>query len=87
MSCSVCNGYPGCPCCTPEPRTITCPACGGTGEVYYNDNGDRITEEEYSRLTTDQRECESCGECDGSGVVEDDYEPDYDSMPGGPDFY
>lgn len=79
MSCTVCNGYPGCPCCSPEPRMITCPACGGTGEIYYDDNGDRITEEEYNMLPADQRESESCCECDGSGVIEDVFEPDYDN--------
>lgn len=29
---------------------ITCPACNGTGEIYYNENGDRISEEEYALL-------------------------------------
>lgn len=56
---------------------ITCPACGGTGEIYYNDSGDRIREKEYNRLPTNRRECESCGECDGSGGIEDIYESDY----------
>ena len=36
MSCAVCYGYPGCPCCSPEPQTVTCPACKGTGEIYYD---------------------------------------------------
>lgn len=78
MSCSACNGYPGCPCCTPEPRMITCPACNGTGEIYYNENGDRISEEAYAILPAEAREIESCGECDGMGSIEDIYEPDYD---------
>lgn len=54
MSCPVWNGYPGCPSCTPEPRMITSPACNGTGEIYYNENGDRISEEEYALLPADE---------------------------------
>lgn len=55
MSCAVCYGYPGCPCCSPEPQTVTCPACKGTGEIYYNSDGERITKEEYDKLPADQR--------------------------------
>ena len=44
---------------------ITCPACNGTGEIYYNENGDRISEEEYALLPADAREVESCEECYG----------------------
>lgn len=73
MSCSVCNGHPGCPCCAPEPRTTTCPACNGTGETYYNENGDRISEEEYKALPTDQRDTDTCEECDGLGYIKDIY--------------
>ena len=57
-----CYGYPGCPCCSPEPQTVTCPACKGTGEIYYNSDGERITKEEYDKLPADQRECDSCAE-------------------------
>ena len=56
---------------------ITCPACNGTGEIYYNENGDRISEEAYAILPAEAREIESCGECDGMGSIEDIYEPDY----------
>jgi hypothetical protein len=87
MSCAVCYGYPGCPCCSPEPQTVTCPACKGTGEIYYNSDGERITKEEYDKLPADHRECDSCAECDGSGEIEYDDEPDWDSMPGGHDYY
>lgn len=41
--CEVCNGYPGCPCCSPEPKMIECPDCGGSG--YYDQD-----EEEICRL-------------------------------------
>lgn len=87
MSCVVCNGYPGCPCCSPEPKMVTCPACSGTGKIYYNADGDRISEDEYDQLPKDQREFDICAECDGLGEVEYDYEPDWDSMPGGHDYY
>lgn len=39
------------------------------------------------KLPADQRECDSCAECDGSGEIEYDDEPDWDSMPGGHDYY
>ena len=87
MSCPVCNGYPGCPCCSPEPQTVTCAACKGTGEIYYNIDGERINKDEYDKLPADQRECDSCAECDGSGEVEYGDEPDWDSMPSGHDYY
>lgn len=88
MSCSVCNGYPGCPCCTPEPKMVTCPACSGYGQIYYNNDGDNISKDEYDKLPKDQREFDICGECNGFGEVELEYdEPDWDSMPGGHDYY
>jgi hypothetical protein len=54
---------------------ITCPACNGTGEIYYNENGDRIS---YALLPADAREVESCEECYGAGSIEDIYGLDYD---------
>ena len=60
MSCPVCNGYPGCPSCTPEPRMITCPACNGTGEIFtdlimtnaMNDKDKQHRSEEFQELTS-----------------------------------
>ncbi len=78
MSCPVCNGYPGCPCCAPEPQMITCPACTGSGKIYYNGDGEQISEEEYMLLSADDKDAERCDECNGTGYVEDIYEPYYD---------
>lgn len=78
MSCPVCNGYPGCPCCSPGPHYVTCPVCNGIGYTYYNEDGDEISEEEYNALPKDCRDKEACEECDGTGEVEYEYEPDYD---------
>lgn len=102
--CPVCNGEPGCPCCTPEPKMKECPECNGKGVHYYAydmDSGDtyECTQEEYDTLPDEEsmaelagtRRCkaesEICRECDGCGEVEDLYEPDWDSMPGGHDYY
>lgn len=66
---------------------ITCPACKGNGFVYYNEDGERISLEQFVKLPRSKCESEQCAECNGSGEVEYDDEPDYDSMPGGPDYY
>lgn len=65
----------------------TCPACDGNGEIYYNENGDRITKAQYDALPKSRRDCDKCAECDGTGEIEFEYEPDWDSMPGGHDYY
>lgn len=78
MSCGVCYGHPGCPCCAPEPDLITCPVCNGRAYTYYNEDGDEITEDEYAALPKNERDKEACEECDGTGEVEYEYEPDYD---------
>ena len=67
---------------------VTCPACSGYGQIYYNNDGDNISKDEYDKLPKDQREFDICGECNGFGEVELEYdEPDWDSMPGGHDYY
>lgn len=78
MSCPVCEGHPGCPCCATEPRMITCPDCNGTGYTYYNENGDEITEHEYDNLPAKSRDKDTCDQCEGVGEIEYEYEPDYD---------
>nr|DAO68735.1 MAG TPA: DnaJ-like protein [Caudoviricetes sp.] len=87
MSCSVCYGHPGCPCCQPEPNMIRCPECNGVGSIFYDIDGERITQEQFDKLSESERDKERCPECDGEGEIEYEYEPDYDSMPGGPDDY
>jgi len=52
--------------------------CNGIGYTYYNEDGDEISEEEYNALPKDCRDKEACEECDGTGEVEYEYEPDYD---------
>lgn len=78
MSCEVCYGHPGCPICSPEPHLITCPVCNGKGYTYYNETGDEITADEYNALPKSKRDKEACEECDGTGEIEYEYEPDYD---------
>ncbi len=95
MACSVCNGHPNCPCCSPEPNMIECPSCGGKGKYYYaydyeNDREVEVTETAYACLpanediarSLNQNYCQSevveCEVCNGEGVIEYEYEPDYD---------
>lgn len=78
MSCGVCNGHPGCPCCGEEPHMIECPDCDGKGHAYYNETGDEITEEEYNANPSDFEKV-PCDRCEGAGEIEYDYEPDYDN--------
>lgn len=78
MSCVVCYGHPGCPCCATEPHRITCPSCNGKRHTHYNEDGDVITETAYNALPKDSRGKETCEECGGTGEIEYEYEPDYD---------
>ncbi len=58
MSCAVCCGHPGCPVCSPEPRMIDCPECGGNGCFTYYEEGEEM-----------MQECECC---QGEGMIEYD---------------
>lgn len=53
-----------------------CPACKGAGEIYYNEDGDQITKAQYDALPKDQRDADKCAECDGTGAIEYENEPD-----------
>lgn len=66
---------------------ICCPECNGVGSIFYDIDGERITREQFDKLPESERDKERCPECDGEGEIEYEYEPDYDSMPGGPDDY
>ena len=95
MACSVCNGHPNCPCCSPEPNMIECPSCGGKGKYHYaydyeNDREVECTETAYQCLPENE-DCArqlnqnyskgsivECDVCNGEGVIEYEYEPDYD---------
>jgi DnaJ-class molecular chaperone with C-terminal Zn finger domain len=77
--CSVCNGYFGCPCCSPEPSMSTCPECNGEGFTHYDANGDIISQEDYDLLPSGERSKEPCEYCEGTGEIEYSNEPDYDN--------
>lgn len=93
MACSVCNGHPNCPCCSPEPIIIERPSCGGNGKFHYaydyeNDKEVEVTETAYACLpanediarTLNQNYCQSeVVECNiCNGEGMIEYEPDYD---------
>lgn len=64
--CDICNGHPGCPVCTPEPRMIDCAACQGHGYTWYKydleqDRETEVTEEEYNALPVDEDEAREKG--------------------------
>jgi len=63
--CNECYGtYPNCPCCGgSDEDEIYCSECGGVGELYYNEDGIRITISEYIKLPQDERVCEPCEFC------------------------
>lgn len=79
MSCSVCNGFPGCPCCS-EDNTIDCPNCRGEGKVdiYFDEYGEGVSFEIWEADKENHiHETEVCFICDGDGYIEkEDYEPE-----------
>lgn len=59
--CDICNGHPGCPVCSPEPRMIECAACQGQGFIWHKydleaNRETEVTEEEYNALPVDEDE-------------------------------
>ena len=51
---------------------VVCPDCCGDGGIYYNEDGDDITKNEYLRLSEEEKklwEFEECSICNGSGEV------------------
>lgn len=73
------NLAPGDPDWLPECEEIPCPACGGSGRSYYDDEGRALTEQEYDRrmaMTREERyeaggaDWDDCPECAGKGTVE-----------------
>ena len=68
--CDVCNGYSGCPVCSKEPYYVKCLDCDGEGYLYYTEEGDDITRDDfYSRSDVIKERCERC---DGEGIIIDD---------------
>lgn len=79
--CNICNGYPGCPCCsTSNTLLMTCPDCDGKAITYYDGDGNEITESQHSELSECDRFSEICPTCEGTGdkEYEPDYEPEYE---------
>lgn len=62
----------------------TCPDCCGDGRIYYNEDGEDITKNEYLRLSEVEKklwEFEKCSTCDGSGeVIKEAEERDSDAV-------
>ncbi len=69
--CDVCNGHSGCPVCSEEPVYIDCPECNGEGYLYYTEEGDDITRDDFY---SSGRIIEKCPICDGEGEIIDDYD-------------
>lgn len=71
MSC-ICNGLPGCPCCSPElePEMRECPECEGDGFFYFDSDNDLTDKQSYDSLPDDQRSFKVCLRCEGSGEIE-----------------
>ena len=70
---------PGDPAWLPKYDEVECPACGGSGRSYYDDEGRGLKEEEYRRrmaMTAEERynaggaDSDDCPECRGRGTVE-----------------
>lgn len=79
MSCSICHGYPGCPVCSQDSATMRCPECQGEGlTAYFNQDGEEITKEKWEQLPGKKRDQDTCPACEGNGVIEFEYEYDYD---------
>lgn len=55
-----------------EPETIVCPVCDGTGWLYCDIEGNKITEEQYTRLADEEKDdwgIINCVNCAGAGEV------------------
>ncbi|MFR9622499.1 MAG: hypothetical protein SNG97_07045 [Rikenellaceae bacterium] len=49
---------------------VECTECGGTGMIYFDEEGKDVTREEYER-NPQLYNHDNCEECEGSGEVED----------------
>lgn len=74
--CTIChNSYPNCPVCSDRPTYNECPECEGTGTIYFDEDGNTLTQIEF--MQRDDSDCEDCEMCNGSGEIEEepiDYE-------------
>ena len=74
--CSVCNGFPGCPCCSDELPTEECSECYREGTIYYNmETEKQIKLSEYQSHPESERDNETCSKCHGEGylIIENEY--------------
>lgn len=59
-----------------------CPECGGSGGMYYDEDGIEMTKSQYDCLSKEEQEyCEfeRCERCGGEGEIEvEPWEPDWD---------
>jgi RecJ-like exonuclease len=74
IMCSICEGYQSslCPDCsgTWDDRTPEiCSVCEGEGCIRFNEDGDDLTEAEYNLLPEDERFCDQCTRCEGTGLI------------------
>ena len=77
MSCSICNGLPGCPVCAMDDEMRPCPECDGEAfTAYFNTNGDEITRKAWEVLPEKYRGQDICTTCEGTGKIE--YKPEYE---------
>ena len=69
VMCDVCNGHSGCPACSKEPYYVKCLDCNGEGYLYYTEEGDDITRDDFY---SSGGIIEKCPICDGEGIIIDD---------------
>lgn len=69
--CIECNGmYSNCPVCqSVDTHMEKCTDCNGEGKIYFNDNGDILTKEEWLKLPEDERSYDDCITCEASGEI------------------
>lgn len=71
--CDICYGnQPNCPVCGKDaPKEVECPECGGSGEFYFDDEGNPMFYGDWEDLSPDEKIVIKCTHCDGAGVVEE----------------
>jgi len=67
--CDICNGYPGCPVCSPIEHSETCPICDGNGALYFTELDGQVTYEKWAQTDESERDMDVCENCEGEGKV------------------
>jgi hypothetical protein len=67
--CRVCDSFGGigCPVCEDERTTVECPECDGLGLLHFDEDGERITVEEYYILGESKCIVDYCETCNAKG--------------------